>query len=544
MDEYSEFSSLEKQIGNIPEEMNPNDIHDFSNYPRDSFINQSNNKYFNNNNYNSPFQQQQQHFPIDDNDSSSDECESGYSQDFLKHLSLSQVLPKNQKKKNDMNNYSKIYNKNYSNNNNINNVYFDGSLNPNLMYKSNNNFQQEKYNNNNNPLFNKIPYTTPQINNNIQKPSGPIPQDTEIEDEEVDEDQELEINLNNQEQEEESEENYEIDIKALNELKNQLTNNNQNYNNNGDNNNTNKNLQQTKITTPTIFTSINQSYDKKKLEELLSLCRKNGTPPSDADFDFNSWKEFYPITEKFFLWEKGKVIPNQVLIKNEDDPKNIEIYEGEINAQGEKHGKGRMTTPNYTRIGTWRDDEFTGWGRESRINGDLFEGRFIDGAIYGFGINQNKKGNIYVGEFVDSKREGKGELKTGKIEYEGQFKNDKFNGKGKLKFLKEGHEYEGEFQNNEINGFGIFKWSNGEIYEGEMTNGKMNGYGKYKYLHGEIYEGTYVNGVKEGLGKLISSNNKIYEGEFKKGKPEGEGILTYNGKKYNVIYKNGKLHKK
>ena len=541
MDEYSEFSSLEKRIGNIPQEMNPNDILDFSNYPRDSFINQSNNKYFNNN-YKSPFQQQQ-HFPIDDNDSSSDEYESGYSQDFLKHLSLSQDIPKNHKQKSNLNNYNKSYNKNFSNNiNNNNNIYFEGSRNPNLIY-NNNNFQQQKYNNHNNASFKKISNFTPQIMDNIPAPSGPIPQDTEIEDEENEEEQEQEINLKNEEQEEEQEENYEEDNNAQNQLNN--NNINQNFNNNyEDNINKKKNLQKTNISTPTNFTSINHSYNQKKLEELLSLCRKNGTPPSDSDFDFNSWKEFYPITEKFFLWEKGKIIPNQVLIKNEDDPENIEIYEGEINSQGEKHGKGRMTTPNYTRIGTWRDDEFTGWGRESRINGDVFEGRFIDGAIYGKGINQNKKGNTYVGEFVDSKREGKGELKTKKIEYEGEFKNDKFNGRGKLKFLREGHEYEGEFQNNEINGMGIFKWSNGEIYEGEMTNGKMNGYGKYKYIHGEIYEGTYVNGVKEGLGKLISSNNKIYEGEFKKGKPEGEGILIYNGKKYNVIYKDGKIHKK
>ena len=32
MDVYSEFSSLEKRIGSIPEEMNTNAIHDFSNY--------------------------------------------------------------------------------------------------------------------------------------------------------------------------------------------------------------------------------------------------------------------------------------------------------------------------------------------------------------------------------------------------------------------------------------------------------------------------------------------------------------------------------
>ena len=77
-----------------------------------------------------------------------------------------------------------------------------------------------------------------------------------------------------------------------------------------------------------------------------------------------------------------------------------------------------------------------------------------------------------------------------------------------------------------------------------MTNGKMNGYGKYTYSTGQIYEGTYVNGVKQGLGKLISPNNNIYEGEFNKGLPDGEGTLTINGKKFNVIYQNGKFKKK
>ena len=551
MDDFSEFSSIANQIGNMPEEINPNDIQDLADYPRDSFVNRSNNKYFNNiNNSKSPFQQQQ-HFPIDDNDSnsSSDEYESGYSKDFLKNLSLSQEIPKYQEKKSGtnnkyMNNFSNnsdnSYFNNYYNKNNANN--YNGSRNPNLIYKSDNNFQQQKYENYKNYNFKQISYPTHQVrNNNLQIP-GPIPQDTEMNDEEEEQEQEKEIELNNQEQEEEQEENYE---QENNNEQNELNNNNfknKNYNDNYANN-FNENIQRIDTNFETSNPPITPSYDKKKLNELLAKCRKNGIPPSDSDFDFNSWKEFYPITEKFFLWEKGKIIPNQVIIKNEDDPKNLEIYEGEINAQGEKHGKGRMTTPNYTRIGTWRDDEFTGWGRESRINGDVFEGRFVDGAIYGKGINQNKKGNIYVGEFVDSKREGKGGLKTHKIEYEGEFKNDKFNGKGKLKFLREKHEYEGEFKNNEINGMGIFKWSNGEIYEGEMTNGRMNGYGKYKYSNGQIYEGIYVNGVKQGLGKLISSKS-IYEGEFKNGQPEGEGELTLKGKKIKVIYKNGKIYKK
>ena len=291
--------------------------------------------------------------------------------------------------------------------------------------------------------------------------------------------------------------------------------------------------------------TINEKYNNKNyIEKLYKICRKNGTPPLDGDFSLEGWKLFYPKDEKFFLWEKGEIIPNQILISNENDEDNLEIYEGEINKLKEKHGVGVLTTPKYVRKGTWRDGEFTGWCRESRINGDIFEGKFIDGAIYGKGINKSHKGNLYVGDFVDSKREGKGDLKTKKIHYEGDFKFDKFNGKGKLEFINEGYSYEGEFKNNEISGIGTFKWSNGDIYEGEMINGKMNGFGKYTYSNGQIYEGNYVNGVKEGLGKLFYPNKKIYKGYFKNGKPYGEGTIIIDGKETNIIYKDGKFHKK
>ena len=293
--------------------------------------------------------------------------------------------------------------------------------------------------------------------------------------------------------------------------------------------------------TPQLETINKKIYDMDKLYE---KCKKNGVPPPDSDFSLEGWKLFYPPDEKFFLWEKGKTFQNQLLVENENDDENLEIYEGEVNANNERHGFGILTTPRYVRKGTWRDGEFTGWCRESRVNGDIFEGKFIDGAIFGKGITKSHKGNLYVGDFVDNKREGNGELKTKRIHYVGEFKYDRFNGKGKLEFVKEGHYYEGDFKDNEICGKGTFTWSNGDIYEGEMNNGKMNGEGKYTYSNGQIYEGSYKNGVKEGFGKLIYSNNKRYEGEFKNGKPQGEGVIIKNGERINIVYKNGRFHKK
>ena len=292
------------------------------------------------------------------------------------------------------------------------------------------------------------------------------------------------------------------------------------------------------------FENNEMKYDKKKVEELKKLCYKNGVPSNNDDYSPNGWTLFYPKTEKFFLWDKGNNTKKAVIINNEDDLNKLEIYEGEVNEKNERHGFGVLTTPKYVRKGTWREGEFTGWCREARKNGDILEGKFVDGALFGKGVHKNYKGNTYKGEFVDSKREGKGLLTNKRIKYEGDFKDNKLDGYGKIEFLEMGHKYEGQFQNNEINGRGKFQWKNGDIYEGEMKKGKMHGFGKHNYSNGQIYEGNYVDGVKEGKGKLIYPNNKIVEGEFKNGKIYGDATLFKNGKKSKIVFKDGKNENK
>lgn len=264
-----------------------------------------------------------------------------------------------------------------------------------------------------------------------------------------------------------------------------------------------------------------QIFPTKQLSDseitmLYNKCLSKGETEPDEDFSPDTYKEFYPENDPFFNFDKGEVTQGQI-ISNPDDPNNLEIYEGEINENNKKHGFGICTTPLYVRKGTWRNGQFTGWGRESRRNRDVIEGKFINGLVNGKGVLKNNKGNLYIGDFVNSQREGYGELQTNRIHYIGEFKEDKLNGKGVIEFLKEGHKYEGEFKDNEINGKGIFKWKNGDVYQGEMSNGKMNGHGTYTYCDGQIYDGEYVDGLRDGKGRIIISNKIIYEGEFKKG---------------------------
>ena len=154
-----------------------------------------------------------------------------------------------------------------------------------------------------------------------------------------------------------------------------------------------------------------------------------------------------------------------------------------MNTDNKKHCFGKLTTPKFTFVGTWRNNDFTGWCRESNNNGNYIEGKFINGVV-----------------------NGKGELITNKFHYKGNFVNNKLQGYGKMKFLIEGHEYEGIFKGNQIERKGIFKWKNGDKYIGEIKNGKLNGKGKYYYSNGDIFEGNFINGIKQSNGKMIYYN--------------------------------------
>ena len=174
--------------------------------------------------------------------------------------------------------------------------------------------------------------------------------------------------------------------------------------------------------------------------------KKKNKKKTEESFSPDGYKKFYPSDDPFFKRPKGK---KSYKIYNEDDGSNKEVYEGEM-MNGKKHGIGKLTTKDYIREGTWKEDKFTGWGRESKPNGEVLEGRFVDGKVEGKGILRDSKGSSYIGDFVDSKREGFGELDTKKANYKGQFKNNKFNGHGKINIKDDGSEIEGEFRNGEI----------------------------------------------------------------------------------------------
>ena len=185
----------------------------------------------------------------------------------------------------------------------------------------------------------------------------------------------------------------------------------------------------------------NYYYEEEREEKFPKYSKK-----VNQEFSPDGYKRFYPSDDPFFKRPKGK---KSYKVYNEEDEDKREIYEGEM-MDGKKHGFGKLTTKDYIREGTWKEDKFTGWGRESRSNGEILEGRFVDGKVEGKGILRDSKGSSYIGDFVDSKRQGFGELDTKKANYKGEFKDNKFNGHGKVKIKEDGSEIEAEFRNGDI----------------------------------------------------------------------------------------------
>ena len=265
--------------------------------------------------------------------------------------------------------------------------------------------------------------------------------------------------------------------------------------------------------------SKNKLDKKSKMRNFYNSIRASKLKLLNEDFSPDFWQNFYHKDDPFFNYEKNnndKKFKTR-LTTNQENSNILETYIGEVNKKGEKHGFGKLIRENVTKIGTWRHNKFTGWGREIWKEGKIYEGKFINGKICGKGIYKDDY-MLYIGDFFNSIKNGKGELFTNDYHYIGNIIDDNFEGEGRIDIYNEG-SYEGNFDKGKINGFGTFKWLNGDYYEGEMKNGLMHGYGKLSSIDGNVYEGFFKNGKMHGKGTLRNKEGNEFKGKFINGIP-------------------------
>ena len=183
---------------------------------------------------------------------------------------------------------------------------------------------------------------------------------------------------------------------------------------------------------------------------------------------------------------------------------NGDSYEGEMDDNGLRNGKGVLTWTGMVYDGDWVADKRHGKGIWKWTDGDIYEGEFKDDIMHGKGI--------YNWTFGDS--------------YDGEFRNGLFHGKGKFTWA-DGSFYDGNFKDDQRHGEGKYTYADGTVYDGEYRDGLMHGKGKYTWPNGKLYDGMWLNDKRDGIGTQTSMWKLYrYQGEWRNDKKHGKGMIS------------------
>jgi hypothetical protein len=271
---------------------------------------------------------------------------------------------------------------------------------------------------------------------------------------------------------------------------------------------------------------------------------------------------------------------------------NGDVYTGALK-NGLREGKGLLVKANGDRIDSmWRLGGAEGDGVATFQSGASWTGVFengrlikgtrvdakgnttiVDGSarmskLTGRGMETTLEGDRYEGDFVNGLREGQGTIvRTEGTRIEGSFSKDVLISGTMTK--PDGWRYEGSFDGNQApSGSGIMHWPNGSQYEGQFSKGIYDGKGHYRLATGRVLVGEWIAGKfafgtatdpdgaprevdmrmsaakRSGKGRTINTDGDQYEGEFKDGNFHGIGYLkTSRNTEYTGEFANGLLVK-
>lgn len=254
------------------------------------------------------------------------------------------------------------------------------------------------------------------------------------------------------------------------------------------------------------------------------------------------------------------------------------FYQGD-HVAGQRHGFGMTNImeneEEESYEGFWEFDLPHGQGTKKFVDGNVYEGNFVNGFEHGAGkwsfdssvgrtsANGVWENGIFMNVVLDEDQEYQGEIRYGVPHgegtmtigddvFEGEWRAGKMHGFGRVQMLEgsyEGHFCEGLYSDEGIwtdaNGIYSGKFllglkhghgreeTNDGVYEGQFEEGCRNGYGTFTYSSGAVYQGSWKNNEYHGTGLLVTEDYE-YDGNWSQGKKQGSrGHITFaNGMEY------------
>jgi len=187
--------------------------------------------------------------------------------------------------------------------------------------------------------------------------------------------------------------------------------------------------------------------------------------------------------------------------------------------------------------------KFTGIGRAAYLNGDSYNGTYVEGLRTGQGVYTFKKfGDTYEGQYEENRKHGFGRMtyrnNKGEEEEEAEEESAAPRGGSYLgNFCAGMRGCKADANPSEVASEGTFTYTNGDVYVGQWKEGKKSGKGSYTYAK----DGTKLIGEWEAgkitSGKWVFPNGSFYSGKFRYNKPFGKGVWVFpNGNQLTGAY--------
>lgn len=257
--------------------------------------------------------------------------------------------------------------------------------------------------------------------------------------------------------------------------------------------------------------------EKLSVEALRELCAafKNVYAAQGVcSLSTDPYEQFFMLLETAFRsWDNPRACVYRGMKGITDSGLSIAVQL--VDLKTGKYFKNRTTIAAADRNNKEKDasnkSEPQGEFKRIEIDGDLFEGYFINGKKNGRGKYIWANGDIFDGNWVDGKRTGKGRITWSNGDtYEGEWKDGKLCGRGKLiqygkspsgeTYMK--YSYDGEWLDNREHGHGIcvegdFGWEKmDKVFEGEWVDGKRQG--RFVWYYTNSKGGRYMDFYEDG----------------------------------------------
>lgn len=233
---------------------------------------------------------------------------------------------------------------------------------------------------------------------------------------------------------------------------------------------------------------------------------------------------------------KGELCDDKICGEGKAEWPNRTSYHGDW-SNGYQHGIGEFQFENHEKFasykGEWKEGKMGGKGKFVYKNGDIYDGEFEgEGLRHGTGEYIWKmSGMFYRGEWKNDRREGQGELicKEGES-CRGSWKNDVMEGRVTIRLPPTAHEGRGL---TKIGDFSEVEWM------GNLSECCFKGV--FTLFSGKSYKGEWLRFRKHGYGESVDADGPIVRGKFFEDNPSGEMKLIHLNEVKTCYFKNGMM---